>query len=49
MMFEKTKAKVDTVINDRVTQPIRLSFIISCSAFIIAGLALVVAVNRADR
>ena len=47
-MFDKTKNKVDTYVNDRVTAPIRTAVIISVAAFIIAGIALMVAVKNAD-
>lgn len=46
-MFEKTKAKIETQLNDRVTAPIQTSLIISITALIIAGIALMVATNRA--
>lgn len=45
-MFSKTKAKVDTLLNDRVVAPTRTALVISITAFIIAGIALVVAVNK---
>lgn len=48
-MFEKTKQKAETLINDRVTQPIKMGIIISCAAFVIAGIALMVAVKNANR
>lgn len=47
-MFEKTKGKVDTLINDRVVAPTRTAVVISICAFIVAGIALIVAVNHAD-
>lgn len=46
-MFEKTKGKVDTLINDRVVAPTRTAVAISIVAIILAGIALIVAVNRA--
>jgi len=48
-MFDKTKSKIDTLVNDRVSAPIKTSVIISITAFVIAGLALIVAVNNANR
>lgn len=45
-MFEKTKGKVDTLINDRVVAPTRTAVAISIVAMILAGIALIVAVNR---
>ena len=48
-MFDKTKEKLDTLINDRVTAPVRTSMVIACAAFVIAGLALcLVVANRAS-
>lgn len=47
-MFDKTKAKVDTLINDRVTAPTRTAVVISIAAFIVAGIALILAASRAD-
>jgi hypothetical protein len=44
-MFEKTKGKVDTLINDRVSAPIKTSILISVAAFIIAALALILVVH----
>jgi hypothetical protein len=41
-MFDKTKAKISTEINDRITNPIRTAVVISVAAFIIAGIALVI-------
>lgn len=46
MIFDKTKAKISTQINDRVTNPIRTSIIIAVSAFIMAGIALILSVVR---
>lgn len=46
-MFEKTKGKVDTLINDRVVAPTRTAVAISIVAIVLAGIALIVAVNRA--
>ena len=45
-MFDKTKAKAETFINDRVTAPVRTSVAISITALIIAAIALLVAVGR---
>lgn len=42
-MFDKTKTKVDTLINDRITSPVRTAVIISVTAFIVAVIALAVA------
>ena len=48
-MFDKTKAKAELYINDRVTAPIRTAIVISVAAFIMAGLALVIVVHNANR
>jgi hypothetical protein len=48
MVFNKIRNKADTLINDRVVAPSRTAVIISIAAFIIAGIALIVAVNHAD-
>lgn len=48
MLFEKTRGKVDTLINDRVVAPTRTALMISLAAFVVASIALIVAVNRAD-
>ncbi len=45
-MFDKTKSKVETILNDRVAAPIRTSVAISCIAFIMAALALIIVVTR---
>ena len=45
-MFEKTKGKIDTLVNDRVTAPVRTSVVISVTALIVAGIALMVAVSK---
>lgn len=45
-MFDKTKDKVNTLVNDRVAAPIRTSILISCCAFIMAGIALLLVVSR---
>jgi hypothetical protein len=45
-MFDKTKAKIETQLNDRVTAPVRTSVLIACGAFVIACIALMVAVKR---
>jgi len=47
-MFDKTKDKVNTLVNDRVTAPIRTSIVISVTAFFIASLALILVVRNAD-
>lgn len=47
-MFDKTKSKVDTLINDRVSAPIKTSVVISVCAFIMAGLALILVVRNAN-
>lgn len=46
-MFDKTKARISQQVNDRVTTPVRTSVIMSLTALLIAGIALVIAVNRA--
>jgi hypothetical protein len=48
-MFEKTKARINTQINDRVTAPVRTSLIISIVTFLVAGIALLAVVTNADR
>ena len=48
MLFQKMREKVDTLVNDRVVAPTRTALMISLAAFVIAGIALIVAVNRAD-
>ena len=45
-MFEKTKGKIDTLVNDRVTAPVRTSVVISVTALILAGIALMIAANK---
>lgn len=45
-MFDKTKQKIETQINDRITSPVRTGIIISVTAFIMAGIALIIAVTR---
>jgi len=45
-MFDKTKAKVNTQINDRITAPVHTAVIISVAAFIMAGIALLIVVGR---
>jgi hypothetical protein len=47
-MFDRTKARISTEVNDRITNPIRTSIVISVVAFIMAGIALIVVVHRAD-
>ena len=46
MVFDKTKARITTQLNDRVAAPIRTSVLIACAAFIMAGIALIVAVGK---
>jgi len=48
MVFDKARQKVDTLINDRVVAPTRTAVIMSIAAFIVAGIALIVAVNNAN-
>jgi hypothetical protein len=48
MVFGGIKKRADTLINDRVTAPVTMAVIVSITAFILAGIALVVVVNRAD-
>ena len=47
-MFDKTKARINQQVEDRVTAPVRTALVISLTALVIAGLALVMAVNRAS-
>lgn len=47
-MFDKTKAKFLTQVNDRVTAPVRTSITIAVAAFIMAAIALILAVRHAD-
>ena len=47
-MFDRTKDKVNTLVNDRITAPVRTAVVISIAAFIIAGLALLLVVTHAD-
>ena len=49
MVFDKARQKVDTLINDRITAPVKTAVIISVTAFILAGIALMVAVENANR
>jgi hypothetical protein len=44
-MFDKTKARANLLLNDRVTQPVRTAVVISCAAFVIAGIALLLVVS----
>jgi hypothetical protein len=46
-MFEKTKEKAATLINDRVTAPIRTAVVIATVALLVSLLALTVAARRA--
>jgi hypothetical protein len=48
MVFDKFKSKADTLINDRVVAPTRTAVAMSLVAVILAGIALIVAVNRAS-
>jgi len=48
-MFEKTKDKVDTLLNDRVAAPIKTSLAISLAALGVAGLALLLAWGAASK
>jgi hypothetical protein len=48
MVFGNIKKRADTLINDRVIAPSRTAVIISIAAFIVAGLALILAVHHAD-
>jgi len=45
---KQVKKKIDTVINDRVTQPITIGLAVSLLALTVAGIALFVAVCNAD-
>lgn len=47
-VFDKTKDKVNTLVNDRVAAPIRTSVLIACCAFIMAGIALMLVVSRGN-
>lgn len=49
MVFENIRKKADTIINDRVVAPTRTAVIVSIAAFTVALIALIVAVNHADR
>lgn len=49
MLFQKTREKVDTLVNDRVVAPTRTALVVSLAAFIVAGIALMVAVGNANR
>ena len=42
-MFDKTKAIINEQINDRITSPVRTAVMIACAAFLMAGLALIIA------
>ena len=48
MVFDSIKKRADTLINDRVTAPVRLAVIVSVAAFTVALIALIVSVNHAD-
>ena len=45
-MFEKTKAKIETQLNDRVTAPVQTAVILSITALIVAGIALMIATSK---
>jgi hypothetical protein len=47
-VFDKTKDKVNILINDRVTAPIKTSMVIACAAFVMAGLALVIVIGATN-
>jgi hypothetical protein len=52
MIFDKTKARANAFINDRITAPVTTALIISALAFIMAGLALALTITgerHADR
>lgn len=44
-MFDKTKTRIETQLNDRVVAPIRTAILISCAAFVLAGLAFIFSVK----
>lgn len=46
MVFDKTKQRIDTLINDRVVAPTRTAVVMSIAAFIIAGIALCLVVAK---
>jgi hypothetical protein len=48
-MFEKTKKRIDTQINDRIVAPSRTAVVFSITALILSALALTVAVSYANR
>ena len=48
MVFGNIRKRADTLINDRVTAPVTTAVVISITAFILAGIALIVVVNRAN-
>jgi hypothetical protein len=51
-MLDKTKGKINTLINDRITAPVTTALIVSALAIIIAGIALAMAITgdrNADR
>jgi len=45
MIFDKTRGRVKTLINDRITAPVSTALIISALAFIMAGLALALVIT----
>lgn len=44
-MFDKTKARMDLLIKDRITAPVTTALIMSALAFIMAGLALALVIT----
>jgi len=40
-VFDKSKAKVTSLIDDKVTVPVRTGILIACAAFVLAGLAFI--------
>lgn len=46
-MFDKTRARINQQVEDRVTAPVRTSVVLSLAAIVIAAIALIVTVNRA--
>lgn len=45
MIFDKTKARVSTLVNDRITAPVTTALVMSALAFIMAGLALALVIT----
>lgn len=48
-LFPKTRQKIETQLNDRVTAPVKTSVILSITALTVAVIALMVAVGNANR